>query len=147
MAGIRAGLRMVAQRDSEWAGIPMPLEGRQLVIEPTYPRGQALAKIGSPVHAPHELDGAKIRNVFWSWRWRSRIVIWEHEGKIGWGKEPRANQMPMAIATIDGVVLPPSIFSIIFGCPPSMIATALFVVPKSIPIIFDIYFIRLIYNF
>ena len=28
-------------------------------------------------------------------------MIWEHEGKIGWGKEPRANQMPMAIATID----------------------------------------------
>ena len=44
------------------------------------------------------------------------------------------------IATIDGVVRFPSLFSIIFGCPPSMKATAEFVVPRSIPIIFDIIF-------
>ena len=100
MAGIRRGLRMAAERDSEWAGIPMPLEGQQLVIEPTYPRGQALAKIGAPVHAPHELDDAKIRNTFWSWKWRSRIVIWEHDGKIYWGKEPGANHFPMLLSTL-----------------------------------------------
>lgn len=35
--------------------------------------------------------------------------------------------------TNDGVVLAPSAFWIIFGCDPSNIATAEFVVPKSIP--------------
>ena len=53
-----------------------------------------------------------------------------------------------ATATTEGVVRFPSTFSIIFGTPPSMIATAEFVVPKSIPIIFDIYLyiLCLIYN-
>ena len=41
-------------------------------------------------------------------------------------------------ATIDGVVLPPSEFSITFVSFPSIIATQEFVVPKSIPITFDI---------
>ena len=37
-------------------------------------------------------------------------------------------------ATIDGVVLFPSAFSITLAYPPSIIATQEFVVPKSIPI-------------
>ena len=36
----------------------------------------------------------------------------------------------------DGVVRPPSEFSMTFGWPPSMMATQLFVVPRSIPMIF-----------
>ena len=39
-------------------------------------------------------------------------------------------------ATIDGVVLAPSWLAITVGFPPSITATQLFVVPKSIPIIF-----------
>ena len=41
-------------------------------------------------------------------------------------------------AITEGVVLPPSAFSITLCCCPSTTATQLFVVPKSIPIIFDI---------
>jgi hypothetical protein len=41
-------------------------------------------------------------------------------------------------ATIDGVVLSPSAFAITVGFPPSITATQLFVVPKSIPIILPI---------
>jgi len=41
-------------------------------------------------------------------------------------------------ATIEGVVLPPSAFSMITGFPPSITATTELVVPKSIPIIFPI---------
>jgi hypothetical protein len=39
-------------------------------------------------------------------------------------------------ATTDGVVLPPSAFAMTVGSPPSMTATTLFVVPRSIPITF-----------
>src|SRR6185503_17588007 len=39
-------------------------------------------------------------------------------------------------ATTDGVVRAPSLFSMTFGLPPSMTATQLFVVPRSIPITF-----------
>jgi hypothetical protein len=42
-------------------------------------------------------------------------------------------------ATIEGVVRSPSLFSITFGLPPSMIATQEFVVPKSIPITLPIF--------
>jgi hypothetical protein len=41
---------------------------------------------------------------------------------------------------MDGVILEPSIFSIILGLSPSITAAAEKVVPKSIPIIFDIFF-------
>jgi hypothetical protein len=38
-------------------------------------------------------------------------------------------------ATTEGVVRAPSAFSITLGLPPSMIATQLFVVPRSMPMI------------
>ena len=39
-------------------------------------------------------------------------------------------------ATTDGVVRPPSAFGITVGSPPSRTAMQLFVVPRSIPIVF-----------
>jgi hypothetical protein len=39
-------------------------------------------------------------------------------------------------ATIEGVVRPPSLFSMTLGLPPSMIETHEFVVPRSMPMIF-----------
>ena len=81
----------------------MPLDGQRLVIEPTYPRAEALSKIGAPAHVPHEFDDATIRNRFWSWRYRSRIIIWEHEGKIQWGKEPGVHHFAQDLATLAAV--------------------------------------------
>jgi hypothetical protein len=42
-------------------------------------------------------------------------------------------------ATTDGVVFVPSALTMTFGWPPSMTATHEFVVPRSIPITFDIF--------
>ena len=47
---------------------------------------------------------------------------------------------PSLIATTDGVVRAPSEFWITVGSPPSMTATHELVVPRSIPIIFDMVF-------
>ena len=44
----------------------------------------------------------------------------------------------LEIATTDGVVRAPSAFVMTTGSPPSMTATQLFVVPKSMPITFAI---------
>jgi hypothetical protein len=44
-------------------------------------------------------------------------------------------------ATMEGVVLAPSAFAITVGLPPSMTATQLFVVPRSIPMILLIIFL------
>ncbi len=51
---------------------------------------------------------------------------------------PTSLSPPSVIATIDGVVRPPSTLLMTFGSPASMIATHEFVVPRSIPIILPI---------
>src|SRR3954465_14388067 len=51
----------------------------------------------------------------------------------GWPTSPSPS---LAKATIDGVVRAPSTFSITLGLPPSITATQLLVVPRSIPITF-----------
>lgn len=48
MAGLRDGLSRIANKTALWAGIPMPLQGERLVIEPSYPNAAALSKIGVP---------------------------------------------------------------------------------------------------
>ncbi len=51
---------------------------------------------------------------------------------------PTSRSPLLVNATIDGVVRPPSSLGITFGSPPSITATQLFVVPRSIPIVFPI---------
>src|SRR5574337_1020828 len=38
-AGLRDALATIAKDRGEWAGIPMPLAGQNLTVEPTYPNG------------------------------------------------------------------------------------------------------------
>jgi hypothetical protein len=47
------------------------------------------------------------------------------------------------MATMDGVVRPPSGFVMTFASPPSITATQELVVPRSIPITFDMFFASL----
>ena len=62
----------------------MPLEDHRLIIEPKYPRASALMMIGQKPSEDDDED-VKIRNTFWSWRYRSHIMVWEQGGKIEWG--------------------------------------------------------------
>ncbi len=57
------------------------------------------------------------------------VIAWRFAGN------PTKRSPAAVIATIEGVVLPPSWFSTTFASLPSVIATHEFVVPKSIPII------------
>lgn len=94
-AGLRNGLRMVAERDSAWAGIPMPLSGRRLVIEPKFPRAAELSTLlmdkdqAAKDAAETErlgFNGVKERNRFWSFHKRAWVVIFEYpDGRIDWG--------------------------------------------------------------
>ena len=54
---------------------------------------------------------------------------------------PTNRSFSLVKATTLGVVLAPSEFAITTGCPPSRVATQLFVVPKSIPITGPLIFI------
>jgi hypothetical protein len=53
---------------------------------------------------------------------------------------PTSRSPPLPNPTTDGTVRPPSAELITVGSPPTMAATTLFVVPRSIPIIFPIVF-------
>ncbi len=48
---------------------------------------------------------------------------------------PTRTSPSLVKATIDGVVRSPSLFSMTFGLPPSMMATQELVVPRSMPIV------------
>ena len=104
MAGLRNGLRKIADEKGHWAGIPMPLEGTRLVIEPRYPHAEALGrKIGAPPDDPAEetLDGAKIRNRFWSFTRRTDIIVWnEADGSLQWGPAGTTNQAAQLLSTL-----------------------------------------------
>lgn len=104
MARMRHALKEIAAKGGEWAGIPMPLDGMPMVVEPRYPFAPILEKLGNvEVKAPPDAaftSDAKIRNSFWSWRWRCEIVVGEVNGKITWGKIPRTNNVAMQLDTL-----------------------------------------------
>jgi hypothetical protein len=84
-AGLRNGLRQIAKERDVWAGIPMPLDGEQMVIHPRYPFATEMMAIGAQrdeVDA-NVADGVTIRNRFWSDRLKAEVYIWQAaNGKI-----------------------------------------------------------------
>lgn len=81
-SGVRNALRHLSEHTGDWAGIPMPLDGERLVIEPNFPMAEELSKIGAP---PREEDppGVVVRNVWWSKKLRREVYVWqEPDGRI-----------------------------------------------------------------
>lgn len=88
---IRDRLALVGAAAGEWAGIPLPLTGERLVVEPSYRAAAVIAEIDTRSALPEEdtrqyLSGSeiKVRNIFYSWKWRRDVTVFEHEGKIKW---------------------------------------------------------------
>lgn len=77
-APFRNSLRKIAAERAEWAGVPMPLDGAQLVVEKSYP----YAQIFNAPPDDGEEPGIKVRNSWWSSRLRAEIYIYEEDGKI-----------------------------------------------------------------
>lgn len=99
MASIRRGMRFMAQERGEWAGIPTPLGNQRLVIEPSYKFAQVLMDVGAKTEDPNE-PKRKLRNAFWSWKWRTTIWIWEEDGRITWGIAQGSNFSGHEISTL-----------------------------------------------
>jgi hypothetical protein len=76
-ADFRNGLRKVAAQREEWAGIPMPLEGQDMVIEPTHPCAFLWKST-----IPEVEEGLVVRNSWWSPRLHATVYIYEEDGKI-----------------------------------------------------------------
>lgn len=102
-SGLRNGLRKIASGIDEWAGIPMPIDGERLVIEPSYRNAAGLMAMGAAEKedAGDDLPGdIRLRNEFWSERLRCWILIWEEGGKILWGKVPGFHHIGYDIRTM-----------------------------------------------
>lgn len=104
-ARIRNVLRQVAEDQGTWCGIPMPLAGEQLVIEPSYPHADGLMAMGAIPSVPEEdrlvKQGSKFRNSFFSSKLRCEIIIFEKpDGGIDWGPVPSANHLAMDLRTM-----------------------------------------------
>lgn len=85
----------------EWAGIPMPLDGERLIIEPRYPNAEALMAIGHKPEPPHPMDGATERNKWYSMARRCDIhVINMPDGRIDWGITPGFHGLEHAMTTL-----------------------------------------------
>jgi hypothetical protein len=101
MAGLRNAVRKLAEAREQWAGIPMPLDTHDLVIEPTYPRAEALMRPlpGRPARDA-DLGGIVVRNKFWSFRYKCWAFIYEKDGKIKHGLSPEGNHVGKLIMTL-----------------------------------------------
>ncbi len=105
MADLRLKLSVLTEIKEEWAGIPMPMRGCNLVIEPSYPNATALMEASN--EAP-EVDPVisdptfNYRNSFWSTHHRRTVFIWEVGGKIRHGLEPQGtSQVSLLLGTLE----------------------------------------------
>lgn len=96
-AASRTMLRAIADKAGEWAGIPMPVEGSNLIVEPSFP---AAAVLSPPEKHAAEDSDARIRNLFWSWSKRSQVMIYEKDGRIDWGIIPGVHHATQLLQTV-----------------------------------------------
>jgi hypothetical protein len=76
-----------------------------LVIEPNYPlaariRAFEVADQDTADPEPTENKTFKVRNTFWSWRYRRWVQVWEEDGKIGWGCQGDGNSVTLMLSTL-----------------------------------------------
>lgn len=94
---LRSALFDVAEKRGEWAGIPIPLDGERLIVEPTYQYADAFKGTAA---APDEADGWRLRNSWYSSRHRCDILLMERDGKIEWGRIPAFHHIKHDLHTL-----------------------------------------------
>lgn len=94
----RAFNQVFYERDGEWAGIPMPLPGCELVVEPRYPRAKDVMAMQAIIDddaepTPEPPEDCTLINQWYSDRLRGTVVIArDHEtGRRVWWVEPNAS--------------------------------------------------------
>lgn len=82
---MRNGLHRLSVERDQYCGIPMPLDDLTLIIEPTYPRAQDLARISGVRLRNAEADTVevRVRNTFWSTRRGWRVIVFDDkDGRV-----------------------------------------------------------------
>ncbi len=100
LRALRDKLREVAAVRDEYAGIPMPLEGERLVIEPTYSFAAGLVGMRG-ADTDEVADGWSLRSTFWSSAKSSDVAIFEHvDGRIKAGLIPGIHHITQDLRTL-----------------------------------------------
>lgn len=100
MAPLRAGLSRIAAGAALLAGIPMPLAGERLVVEPSYPHAEALAAMGAQPE-PHDDEGWSLVNQWYSRRLRCDILVMrDAQGRVSHGKLPAFHHIGYDLRTL-----------------------------------------------
>lgn len=102
----RNAIRSLSDKAGEWAGIPVPIEGREIVIEKRFPHAETLTRIynGEKEEKEEKEDNRRLRNIFWSAHYRSAVVVFEENGKVDWGFIPGTNHLGFDLDTLDASV-------------------------------------------
>lgn len=80
---------LVAERDGEWSGIPMPIKGQRLTVEPKNPWKDKLRALEQDIdpEIADESDGATLINQWYSRSQRCNVVMWrEADGRVLCGR-------------------------------------------------------------
>lgn len=94
----RDALAEIAGMAGEWAGLPMPLEGERLVVEPSYPWARLF---DPPADGPSEDEGWSLRNEWYSRHHRCQILIMnDPDGRIVHGKMPAFHHIGYDMRTL-----------------------------------------------
>ena len=96
-AQMRARIAEIAESRNEWAGMPTLMDDLSFHIEPSYPYADAFAE--DEIRDDDEALTAKLRNMFWSWRLRMWIFVYEKDGKITFGTSHN-NRMRTVLDTL-----------------------------------------------
>lgn len=101
MAALRNGLHKVASLKEQWAGLPMPLEGESLVIEPSHPYAAGLAAIGRQDGDASQAGDFRVRSQFYCSRRRLDIVVLEkQDGRVVKGFVPAIHHLDHDLHTL-----------------------------------------------
>jgi hypothetical protein len=97
--GLREALFEIAKERGDWAGIPMPISGERLIIEPSFPNAAKLMEIGQK--SPDADDGWRLVNQWYSNKHRCDILLMRGaDGKLDWGKAPAFHHISHDISTL-----------------------------------------------
>jgi len=103
---MRRKINQLAKERSEWAGMPLPVQGMSMVIHPSYPFAENLSGTFMPepsarVRREEDVrDDVFIRNEFRSYRDGRGVTIWQDGPKVRFSYSRWQNSAPMLLNTV-----------------------------------------------
>lgn len=98
-ADLRGRLAALAEATAEYAGLPLGIGGERLVVHPSYPWASVFdAPEEDP--APPPSERRIVRGSFYSVHRRCDVVIFECDGRIGYGLVPQIHHLDHDLRTL-----------------------------------------------